>query len=165
MIRAIIAAAVLAAYASNPASGNEAAVAFLKSVEGYSSTAYRCPGGQITIGYGFADAELVARKDMTRHEAGRILAMKVSRIAADVRRLVGRRRLTQGQEAALISIAYNVGMGKFARSRLLLLVRNGRPVAEIRAEILRWRYITNGGRRRVCVGLYARRKREAAMFR
>lgn len=68
--------------------------------------------------------------------------------------------ITQGQFDALVSFAYNAGLGNLKRSTLLKLVRHSAPVELVAAEFHKWRY--SGGV--VLDGLVLRREGEAMLY-
>ena len=68
-------------------------------------------------------------------------------------------RLTDGQFSALVSFAYNVGLGAFARSSVLRAV-NARDFDAVPRRLALW--VKAGGRR--LPGLVKRRAAEGAMF-
>lgn len=93
---------------------------FIKQFEGYSDKAYPDPatgGDPWTIGYGTtkgvkrgmvvnaAQAEQMLREDVAKFESG-----VSSLITAPT---------TQGQFDAMVSLAYNIGLGNFGKSTLL----------------------------------------------
>ena len=64
---------------------------------------------------------------------------------------------TQGQFDALVSFAYNVGVGNLKRSTLLKKIMHDAPAAEIQREFMKWVY--SGGKK--LDGLVTRRRWEA----
>lgn len=92
----------------------------IKQFEGYSSKAYPDPatgGAPWTIGYGTTNgvkpgmvitaeqAEKMLRDDVAKFESGVSALLKVP--------------TTQGQFDAMVSLAYNIGLGNFGKSTLL----------------------------------------------
>jgi len=153
---AIMAAAIAATKPENPANNNPEllAIHMIAKHEGFRSTPYKCPGGKMTIGYGFTDEALVKKGTITRKEADRELGIRVRAELAFLRKQVS--GLTPKQEAALVSFIYNVGQGAFLKSTLLKRVKEGNWKAA-QQEMMRWVY-ANG---KVMKGLVARRKSEA----
>jgi lysozyme len=68
--------------------------------------------------------------------------------------------LTQPQFDALVSFAYNVGIGNFKSSTLLRLINAGAPARDIQPQFLRW----NKAGGKVLKGLTRRRLAEAVLF-
>lgn len=134
-----------------------AGVEALKQYEGLSLTAYRDSGGVWTIGYG-------STRDVRE-------GMRISQAEADQRFLADTEwaqaavrtdvvvPITQPQFDALVSLAYNIGAGAFAKSTLVRLLNAGdyRGAAE---QFLAW----NKVRGEVVTGLALRRAKERAMF-
>lgn len=134
-----------------------AGVEALKQYEGLSLTAYRDSGGVWTIGYG-------STRDVRE-------GMRISQAEADQRFLADTEwaqaavrtdvvvPITQPQFDALVSLAYNIGAGAFAKSTLVRLLNAGdyRGAAE---QFLVW----NKVRGEVVTGLAVRRAQERAMF-
>ena len=100
----------------------------IKRFEGFRGAAYRCPAGVLTIGYGHtsaAGAPAVSRgMKMTKAVAARVLSSDVEEFAIGVEKCL-RRDLTENQFSALVSFAYNVGLGAFAKSSVLRAVNKG----------------------------------------
>jgi lysozyme len=134
----------------------------IKQFEGFRGTAYRDPVGVWTIGYGhtsMAGAPVVsAGLVVTEAEANDILARDVEQFARGVRELL-RVELTDGQFSALVSFAYNVGLGGLKKSSVLAAV-NARDFAAVPRRLQLW--VKAGGR--VLPGLVKRRAAEAALF-
>ena len=135
---------------------------------------YLCPAGYWTIGWGHvvldpggkqikgsgnrAQAAAVYPSGLTRAEAEVLLADDIRRFAAGVEKLV-QVEISDARFCALVSFAYNVGMGALARSTLLRLVNEGK-MAEVPAQFLRW--TKSGGKE--LAGLKRRREAEAGLW-
>lgn len=134
----------------------------IKSFEGLVLTAYQDSVGVWTIGYGHtsmagppnvypgmtitaAEAEQILRRDLGIFERGVREAL-----AVDTR---------SDQFSAMVSFAFNVGLGAF-RDSTLLRKHNSRDFAGAADEFLRWVYA--GGER--LPGLERRRKAERALY-
>lgn len=131
--------------------------------EGLSLKAYKCPAGVWTIGYGntfYEDGTKVKEGDIiTRQRAEDLLRIIANDFAKNVKALV-KQPLTLEKFDALVSFAYNVGVGNFAKSTLLKKV-NANPLdPTIRAEFEKW----NKANGRVLKGLVTRRKEEADLY-
>jgi lysozyme len=137
-------------------------LALIKEFEGFRERAYRCPGGELTIGYGHTQAAgppPVAPGDrVSRADAEAILAADVERFAGAVRDSV-RVDLADHEFAALVSFAYNVGTEAFLKSSVLAAV-NAEDRAAVPRRLQLW--VKAGGR--VLPGLVRRRAAEAALF-
>ena len=129
----------------------------LMMMEGLRLTAYRDAAGVPTIGYGHTKGVRMGDR-ISEEEARRLLRQDV----ADVERQVKAMRVasSEGQLDALVSFAFNVGIGRLRRSTLLRLIREGGTKQQIQREFKRWVYA--GGRR--LRGLELRREWEARRF-
>ena len=138
-------------------------VALIKAHEGLRLRAYLCPANVWTIGYGHTSAAghptVVSGMKITNAEAEDILRRDMSRFEQGVDELV-KVGLSQNQFDALVSFAFNVGLGAFKRSTLLKKLNAGRYDA-VPAELMKW---TKGGGREL-PGLVNRRRDEASLWR
>lgn len=130
----------------------------IKRFEGFRSKPYRDPTGTLTVGYGFTRDI----KPMTKEEAEVRLVKEVSSFERGVSKIIGRDRweqLSDNQKAALISFAYNVGLGNLRKSTLVKKIRQGdlRGAAD---EFLKW--TKSKGKR--LKGLVRRRQQERQLF-
>ena len=100
----------------------EEGLALIRHFEGFRAEAYRCPAGVWTIGYGHtAEAGPPAVKPgmrMSEAEARAVLARDVDAFASAMRAGLTR-EVSPRQFSALVSFAFNVGTGAFARSSVL----------------------------------------------
>jgi len=133
--------------------------ALTKPFEGCKLTAYRCPAGILTIGYGHTSAagapEVTEGMTITQEEANRILATDMVKFEKDVESLV-KVELTQHQFDVLVDFCYNAGKGNLASSTLLKCVNAGQ-FEKVPTELQKW---TKGGGK-VLPGLVRRRNAEA----
>jgi GH24 family phage-related lysozyme (muramidase) len=121
--------------------------------------AYRDIAGVWTIGWG--ETENVRPGDvMTQDEADRLLCARLGEFAQNVEALLAR-PATPHQLAAMVSLAYNVGLAGFARSSVLRAHNAGNALAAARAFGL-WNKARVRGVLEEVRGLTARRAREAA---
>jgi lysozyme len=134
----------------------------IREFEGLRTAAYRDAVGVWTIGYGHTSAagEPSVKPGMviTESEATEILERDVERFADGVRHHV-RVSLAEDQFSALVSFAYNVGLGNFARSSVLKAV-NARDFEAVPRRLALW----NKAGGRTLPGLVRRRAAEAALF-
>ena len=140
------------------------AVALIKSVEGFSATTYRDAVGIRAIGYGFTSEWLVSREQMTKAEASLELSRICRQIICQLRRELYGQRLTEGEEAAVVSFIYNVGWANFKASTMCRLLKKGKRGKVVADEFTRWVYVTKNGRKVVCDGLKTRRAMERQRF-
>lgn len=127
--------------------------------EGCKLTAYLCPAGVLTIGYGHTGPDVKPGQTITQDRARQLLAADLARFSAGVSNLTPGLRLTQGQFDALVSFAYNLGLGALAGSTLMRLLRAG-DVQGAAKQFDRW----NKANGRVLPGLVVRRAAERDLF-
>lgn len=136
---------------------NQDGINLIKKFEGCRLTAYKCPAGVWTIGYGHASgvkegmtitqeqAEEYLKQDLEKFEKGVDDCVKVG--------------INQNQFNALVSFAYNCGIGALQTSTLLKKL-NKCDFEGTANEFLRWNK-SNGA---VLPGLTNRRVAEREMF-
>lgn len=130
--------------------------------EGFRSCPYRDPVGVWTRGYGETRGIRSSSPCVSRGDARAELRRRLEHdFGIAVRRLV-KPDLSQRQYEALVSFAYNVGLGAFESSTLLRELNKGTVDGRARAanELLRWNLA--GGR--VYLGLTRRRKAERRRY-
>ena len=130
----------------------------LKAFEGLRREAYRDAAGVLTIGYGHTGKDVREGDRITPYWAEQLLLLDLKDHEAAVRRLKVAR--TQGQFDALVSFAFNVGIGRLSGSTLLKVIREGSSKQKIVREFKRWIYA--GGK--PLKGLERRREWEAKRF-
>lgn len=138
---------------------SDAGIAFIKSFEQFRSMPYRDQAGLWTVGWGHlilpdedfndginaADADEMFLADLADFEDEVNAAVEID--------------LTQNEFDALVSLAFNIGVGNFAHSTLLKLLNTGdRHNAAM--QFTRWDYA--GGKE--SNGLLARRVAEKGVF-
>ena len=158
---------VFAAFAMMIANSTEAetkAATFLKTVEGFRSTAYDDAAGNRTIGYGFTSADMIGKGRISEGEASVELARICRSLSSKLRTELGGQRLTVAEEAALISFIYNIGWSNFKGSTMCRLLKEGKRGRVVADEFNKWVYVTKGGRKVVCDGLKTRRAMERQRF-
>lgn len=143
---------------------SQAGIDLIKQAEGFLSKPYLCPAGIPTIGYGstrYPDGRAITLQDapITEPEATQLLADTLGRYEKGVTGLVTV-PLNQGQFDALVSFAYNLGLGNLGNSTLLRLLNAGNYVGAA-DQFQRWN--RSGGQ--VLPGLVARRAAEVKLFK
>ena len=132
---------------------SERGLNLIKSYEGCRLTAYRCPANVLTIGWGHTK-NVYEGMSITQNEADRLLVEDVQVYANAVNKYVSKFNFNQNQFDALVSFAYNCGIGS------LDSVCSCNTLDEIRAELPL--YVNGGGVR--LPGLVRRRNEELALF-
>lgn len=137
---------------------------FVKAKEGLSLTAYLCPAGVWTIGYGntfYESGIKVKQGDKISKERAELLFNNVfENFALQVKQLVFKSTLNDNQFSALVSFAYNVGIGALKSSTLLKKVKANPNDKTIANEFAKW----NKSRGKVLNGLTSRRAKEAEFY-
>lgn len=145
---------------------NAAGINLIKRFETFQPNAYRCPAGVLTIGYGHTgDVREGAR--ITEHQADAILDVDLDRFERGVAEQFAAVNLNENQFSALVSFAFNVGLGGgppgsrpgLAESSLRKHLLAGR-VAFAADEFRKW--VHAGGVK--LNGLVKRREAERALF-
>jgi lysozyme len=130
----------------------------IKRHEGVRLTAYKCPAGVLTIGYGHTGKDVTAGKVITEAEAEKLLRGDLSTAESEVNRRLS--KLNQNQYDALVSFVFNIGTGSFRMSTLLRIAQKTPNDPQIRLEFAKW--VRGGGI--VLPGLVTRRKEEADLY-
>lgn len=139
-----------------------AAVNLVKHFEGLNLTAYLCPAGVPTVGFGHTGPDVRLGMTITEAQAEQLLAADLAEAAGHVDALV-KVVLNDDERGALSSFVFNLGAGSLASSTLLKLLNSGdREGAAI--QFGRWVYATVNGAPTRLLGLVARRAAEAALF-
>lgn len=129
----------------------------IRQLEGLRLTAYKCPAGVWTVGYGHTSG-VVPGMVITKEQAEAFLRQDI----ATVENIVNAEcpGLRQCQFDALVSFVFNVGGGNFRKSTLLKKIKVNTDDNSIMNEFLRWVY-TNGV---VLTGLQKRRLVEMRLY-
>jgi GH24 family phage-related lysozyme (muramidase) len=129
----------------------------IKHFEGLRLHAYYCSSNVLTIGYGSTGSHVKPGMTITRGDAEDLLIKDLARFEDGINSLVDI-RLNQCQFDALVSFAFNCGVGAFSESTLRRRLNSGEdPNTVAREELKRW---TNGG----LAGLMRRRAAETELF-
>lgn len=141
---------------------SDVGVNLIKDFEGCYLTAYRCPAGVLTIGYGTTEAidgkPITEGMTITQKQADELLVKNLKTYEKAVNDYV-KVNLNQNQFDALVSFTYNVGCNALKTSTLLQLLNEG-DYKEASEQFERWKYA--GGK--VLNGLIRRRKAEKELF-
>jgi lysozyme len=129
----------------------------IKSFEGCHLKAYKDPIGILTIGVGHT-GNVKEGQVITQAQADDILRKDLKRFVEGVEELV-KVTISQSQFDALVSFAFNVGLGNLEKSTLLKLV-NKRDFSGASLEFLKWDKADG----KVLKGLTKRREAERKLF-
>lgn len=136
-------------------------VDLIKEFEGLRLKAYLCPANVLTIGYGSTGRHVTEGLVITEAKAEELLRADLGRFEDAVRKAA--LPCTQGQFDALVSFAFNVGIGNLNSSTLLRKHKAG-DKAGAAVQFGRWNKARVKGVLRVLPGLTRRRKAEAALY-
>lgn len=143
---------------------NQKGLELIKSHEGLMLKPYLCPAGVPTIGYGatyypYGERVTMDDKAITEEYAETLLKTMLSRYEEGVDRYV-LKGISSNQFSALVSFAYNVGLGALKSSTLLRRVNVNPNNPNIEYQFLRW----NKAGGKVLNGLSRRRKEESKLY-
>jgi lysozyme len=127
--------------------------------EGCRLKAYRCPAGVLTIGWGHTGDDVRADSVWTQQQADEAFTRDIERYERGVLSCVTV-ALQQHQFDALVSFAYNCGLGNLRGSTLLAMLNRG-DFEGAAGQFIRW--ISKG--KPAEKGLTKRRKAETLLFR
>ena len=134
----------------------------IKEFEGFSSVAYLCSAKKATIGYGNTFSEdgnpVKIGDQISKERAETLLKHVVDNFSVAVEVDI-KIEVSQNQFDAMVSLAYNIGLGAFKNSTLLRQLNRGNFVGASQ-EFLRWDK-SNG---KPLLGLTRRREREKLLF-
>lgn len=132
-------------------------IPLIKEAEGCKLKAYLCPAGIPTIGYGETRGIKLGML-INQGKAESLLEESYDEFESEVKKLV-RVPLTDNELGALVSFAYNLGLGNLKKSNLLFNL-NKSKYKEAAEGFLGW---TRGGGK-VLPGLVKRRRAEKELF-
>lgn len=138
---------------------SQACIDFIKGFEACRLDAYLpTPDDAPTIGFGSTGPDITLGMTWTQTQADDRFASDLAAFAAGVSAAVTS-PTTQGEFDAMVSFAYNVGLGAFEDSTLLRL-HNASDYANVPSQFGRW----NKQNGKVLAGLTRRRAAEASMY-
>lgn len=146
---------------------NNKGLAILKRYEGLRLTAYLCPAGVPTIGWGHTGSEITAadvktKRTITKKTADALLERDLDEFEKGV---VACCTIApnDNQASAMTVLAYNIGLAGFKASSVLKAHNRGDCQAAAQAFGL-WNKATVDGKKVVVPGLVARRAAEASLY-
>lgn len=136
----------------------------IKKFEGYYSEAYLCPAGVPTIGYGstmWADGKkVVLGQKISLADAEKLLMWELTNKSASLNKL----SLNQNQFDAILSFAFNVGVGNLLKSTLYKKALLNPNDPTIKDEFMKWNKARVKGVLTELKGLTKRRKAESELY-
>lgn len=147
---------------------DKACIDFIKSKEVLELNAYEDIAGVWKIGYGtirYEDGSTVIEgQTITKERAEQLLAGEIMLKSTKVNAAIQGVQLHQHQYNALVSFAYNVGVGALLHSTLLKRVKANPADPGIRDAFLMWDKVQVDGTLVAIDGLRKRREEEADMY-
>lgn len=138
---------------------NGAGLALIKGFESCRLTTYRDAVGVLTIGWGHTGSDVKSGRVITQAEADRLLLDDLRRFERGVTAGLGSSHATDNEFSAMVSLAYNIGLGAFKSSSVLLRHKEKRFVDAADAFLF---WDKAGGR--VLPGLTRRRRAERELY-
>jgi lysozyme len=132
----------------------------IRGFEGCNLTAYKLPGETYwTVGWGHTGPEVRAYETINQQLADGMFHDDIQRFAKQVEGYLAH-SATQGQFDALVSLAYNIGIGNFQDSTLLRVFNTGDMKAAV-LQFCEWNKDSTG---QISLGLVRRRAAEMYHF-
>lgn len=141
---------------------NAAGLDIIKSCESLRLTAYMCPAGKLTIGWGSTGPHVKPGMVIDQAHAEELLRIDVAYVEDNMTVLFGD-DLTSNQFSAVVSLAYNIGVGAIAWSTLARKLLAG-DIMSAAAEFPRWNKARVNGVLVPLAGLTKRRALEQRLF-
>ena len=147
---------------------SQTGIDLIKQFEGSSNVVYKDQAGLDTIGVGhlITDAEKASGKfnngPISNEEVNSLLLSDLDTTQRGIRNCVTQ-PVTQDQYNALVSMAFNIGIGNFCNSTLVKKINTG-SYQEVPNQMMRWTKVRQGGVLVDSSGLTTRRQTEAALF-
>ena len=136
---------------------------FIKGFEKLCLTTYLCPAGKLTIGYGHTGPDVKKGMKITLPQAESLFKSDVAKVIQVINKQV-KVPLKQGQFDALVSLAFNAGIGLLYKSTLMNMLNAGNYLGAGQ-QILRWDKETVNGVVQESPGLLRRRNGELDMWK
>lgn len=137
---------------------SEKGINFLIKEEGERLKAYKCAAGVWTIGIGHTGKDVKEGMVITKEKSRELLKSDLNRFEKAVDTSI-KIELEQYQFDALVSLAFNIGVGNFSKSTLVKKINTNASIEEIEFQFMQWKLA--GGK----PILLPRRKREARLYR
>ena len=138
---------------------SKAGIEMIKTFEGCELSAYWCPSGVLTIGFGHTGSDVYQGQTITEEQATALLRVDLNRFEDAVRRLI-KVPLRQCEFDALVSFSFNCGEGALQHSTLRRRLNSGDDKATaFKEELPKWVNGSNGP----LLGLVRRREAEVKL--
>jgi lysozyme len=136
---------------------NERGIDIIKEFEGLRLTSYLCPAKVWTIGYGHTGPDVYPGLTISKETAEQLLRGDLLMFEHGVDSLI--ETATENEFSAMVSLAFNIGLGNFKKSSVLRNHNLGKR-AQAANSFLLW--IKGGGRQ--LPGLIRRRNAERSLY-
>lgn len=138
---------------------SQAGLDLIKAFEGLVLKAYTCPAGVLTIGYGHTGPDVYPGLRITADQAEDLLRKDLAKFERGVLMYLDGVPTAQAQFDAMVSLAFNIGLGGFMRSSVLRHHKAGNRLRAA-ASFLMW--VKGGGK--TLPGLVRRRNAERKLY-
>jgi len=142
----------------NPEKISNKQILILKKTERLSLKSYRDSGGVLTIGYGHTGRSVKANMTITKKQALDLLKQDLRVAELGVSRSL-KVKTSQKQYDSMVSLAYNIGVGRF-RTSTLIKYHNKNRFSKASKEFFKWDKIHG----KSSIGLYKRRVEEQKQY-
>lgn len=132
----------------------------IKDFEKLELKSYRCPAGRWTISYGLTGPDIGPNTVWTEERCEAEFQKRLRHVEGEVERLLMGTRVSDQCFSALVSLAWNIGLGALEKSTLLRKLRAGDQWGAW-SELPRWAH-ANG---QLLPGLVRRRAAEQALWK
>lgn len=140
---------------------NEAGKNIIKFYESLRLKTYLDTGKVATIGFGHTGPEVKLGMVISKEKAIEIFDKDISKFQEGVKKLIkSKATTTQNQFSAMVSLAFNIGLGAFSRSSVLRFHNQGQYEKAANSFVL---FIKDNGE--VLKGLVKRRKSESLLYK
>lgn len=137
---------------------SEKGIKFLIQEEGERLKAYKCAAGVWTIGVGHTGQDVKEGMVVTKEKSRELLKLDLSRFEKAVNTCI-KLQLEQHKFDALVSLAFNIGVGNFSKSTLVKKINVNAAIEEIEFQFKEWR---KAGGKPI---LLPRRERESKLYK
>ena len=154
---------------STPLTTSPRGLALIESFEDFRARRYLCPAGKPTIGFGHvilgSESHPLWDAEITREDATALLRADCRTVEIYLNATTVRPGTSQDQFDALVSLAFNIGVGNFDKSTLRRLFKLGNLTLAV-LEFVKWDKVTNPATHLLepSKGLWARRVKERDLF-
>lgn len=141
---------------------SDAGLSLIRTFEGLSTKAYKCPAGVWTIGYGHT-AGVKAGQVITEKQADELLKRDLVEYEHKIENWCKNIKLTQSQFDALVSFEFNTKGDTLPRSTIFKRLQAGDMMGAADAFLM-WDKVSLKGVKVRCAGLHRRREAERRLF-